>query len=128
MGKLTLGVLPVFKAGYIDDPGWTRSFVEMLEVEGVESVWAVEHVVVAEDYEPRYSYSASGRMGGAPDTVMPDPLEWLSFVAACTEGLRLGTAVVVLPLHPPAVMAKRAATLDRMSNGRFLLGALRTPR
>lgn len=122
MGELTLGVLPVFKAGFVDDPGWTRAFATMLEAERVESVWAVEHVVVAQDYEPRYSYSASGRMGGAPDTVMPDPLEWLSFVAGCTTDLRLGTAVVVLPLHQPAIMAKRAATLDRLSGGRFLLG------
>jgi probable F420-dependent oxidoreductase len=94
----------------------------MLEAEGVESVWAVEHVVVAKDYEPRYSYSASGRMAGAPDTVMPDPLEWLSFVAACTERLRLGTAVLVLTLHQPAVVAKRVATLDNLSGGRVLLG------
>jgi probable F420-dependent oxidoreductase len=94
----------------------------MLEAEGVESVWAVEHVVVANNYEPRYSYSASGRMAGAPDTVMPDPLEWLSFVAACTERLNLGTAVVVLTLHQPAIMAKRIATLDNLSGGRVRLG------
>jgi probable F420-dependent oxidoreductase len=118
----TLGVLPVFKAGIIADPHHTRAFVRMLEAEGVDSVWAVEHVVVAKDYEPRYPYSASGQMGGAPDTVMPDPLEWLSFVAGATETLRLGTAVVVLPLHSAVVMAKRAATLDGLSGGRFMFG------
>ncbi|HEX7094327.1 MAG TPA: LLM class flavin-dependent oxidoreductase, partial [Acidimicrobiales bacterium] len=111
MGDVTLGVLPVFKQGYITNPAHTRAFVQMLEAEGVESVWAVEHVVVARDYEPRYSYSPSGRMPGAPDTEMPDPLEWLSFVAACTERLRLGTAVLVLTLHQPAIVAKRVATL-----------------
>jgi probable F420-dependent oxidoreductase len=122
MGDIALGVLPVFKQGIITDPVATRTFVQMLEAEGVESVWTVEHVVVAEDYEPRYSYSPSGRMGGAPDTVMPDPLEWLSFAAACTERLRLGTAVLVLTLHQPAVVAKRVATLDNLSGGRVLLG------
>jgi probable F420-dependent oxidoreductase len=119
---ISLGVLPVFKQGYITDPVHTRAFVQMLEAEGVESVWAVEHVVVARDYEPRYSYSESGRMAGAPDTVMPDPLEWLSFVAGCTERLRLGTGVLVLTLHQPAVVAKRAATLDNLSGGRLMLG------
>jgi probable F420-dependent oxidoreductase len=122
MGDVSLGVLPVFKQGYITDPVHTRAFVQMLEAEGVESVWGVEHVVVARDYEPRYSYSSSGRMADSPDTVMPDPLEWLSFVAACTERLRLGTGVLVLTLHQPAVIAKRVATLDNLSGGRVTLG------
>jgi probable F420-dependent oxidoreductase len=122
MGDVALGVLPVLKQGFATNPAFTRSFVQMLEAEGAESVWAVEHVVVAKDYEPRYSYSESGRMAGSPDTVMPDPLEWLSFVAGCTERLRLGTGVLVLTLHQPAVVAKRAATLDNLSGGRLLLG------
>ena len=122
MADVALGVLPVFKQGIIEDPLHTRAFVQMLEAEGVESVWAVEHVVVARDYEPRYSYSDNGRMPGAPDTVMPDPLEWLSFVAGCTERLRLGTGVLVLTLHQPAVVAKRVSTLDNLSDGRFMLG------
>jgi probable F420-dependent oxidoreductase len=61
-------------------------------------------------------------MGGAPDTVMPDPLDWLSFVAACTQRINLGTAVLVLTLHQPAVVAKRVATLDNLSGGRVRLG------
>lgn len=122
MADVALGVLPVFKRGVIDDPTHTRAFAQMLEAEGVESVWAVEHVVVARDYEPRYSYSESGRMNNSPETVMPDPLEWLSFVAGCTEKLRLGTAVLVLTLHQPAIVAKRVATLDNLSGGRFMLG------
>jgi probable F420-dependent oxidoreductase len=122
MGEIALGVMGVFKQGYVTDARYTREFLEMLEGEGVESVWAVEHVVVAKDYEPRYSYSSSGRMPGAPDAVMPDPLEWLSFAAACTERLRLGTAVLVLTLHQPAVVAKRVSTLDNLSGGRVLLG------
>jgi len=115
-------VLPVFKQGYATNPVFTRSFVQMLEAEGVESVWAVEHVVVAREYEPRYSYSDTGRMPNTPDTAMPDPFEWLSFVAGCTERLRLGTGVLILPLHQPAVVAKRATTLDNLSGGRFMLG------
>jgi probable F420-dependent oxidoreductase len=95
----------------------------VLESEGIESVWAVEHVVVAASYEPNYPYSADGRMPSAPNVVpMPDPLEVLAHLAATTERLMLGTCVVVAPLHSPAVLAKRAATLDLLSGGRFLLG------
>ena len=93
----------------------------MCEEFDVESVWAVEHVVVAEDYEPRYPYSPDGRMPGRPGTVMPDPLEWLTYFAAVTETVRLGTSVMVLPLHSPAVLAKRVATLDCLSRGRAMM-------
>jgi probable F420-dependent oxidoreductase len=114
--------MPVFLQDYITDAGYTRALVQMLEAEGVESVWTVEHVVMAEDPEPRYPYAAGGRTAHPADTVMPDPLEWLAFAAACTERLRLGTGVLVLPLHQPAVVAKRVATLDNLSGGRVLLG------
>ena len=119
---MKLGVLPRFHQSSITDPAWIHGFAAVCEDVGVESVWAVEHVLVAEDYEPRYSYSADGRMPGAPGTVMPDPLEWLAYLAACTSTVRLATGVIVLPLHPPLVLAKRVATLDALSGGRVTLG------
>jgi probable F420-dependent oxidoreductase len=119
---IALGVRPVFAQGFADDPAWTRSFALAMEDIGVESVWSNEHVVVAKNYEPRYPYSADGRMPAPPGVVMPDPLEWLSFVAGVTERIKLGTSVMVLTLHSPAIVAKRVATLDRLSGGRVLLG------
>lgn len=53
---------------------------------------------------------------------MPDSLSVLSFVAAATERVTLGTAVYLLPLRPPALAAKTAATLDWLSGGRLVLG------
>lgn len=117
-----LGMLMPFGPGLVSSP-LLRAFADILESEGVESVWGVEHVVVAASYEPNYPYSADGRMPSAPGAVpMPDPLEVLAHLAATTERLRLGTCVIVAPLHSPAVLAKRAATLDLLSGGRFLLG------
>jgi probable F420-dependent oxidoreductase len=49
-----------------------------------------------------------------------DPMATLAFAAARTAHLKLGTSVVVAPGRPPAQLAKEAATLDRLSNGRFL--------
>jgi len=46
----------------------------------------------------------------------------LSYLAARTERIRLGTAVVVLPWHNPILVAEQAATLDLLSNGRLDLG------
>ncbi len=117
-----IGMLLPFGPGLVSSP-LLRAFAEILESEGVESVWGVEHVVVADAYEPNYPYSADGRMPSSPGAIpMPDPLEVLAHLAATTTQLRLGTCVVVAPLHSPAVLAKRAATLDLLSGGRFLLG------
>ena len=119
---MKLGVLPRFTRDSIVDPGWVAGFGALCEDVGVESVWAVEHVIVAQDYQPLYPYSADGRMPGNPETVMPDPLEWLAFIAATTSTVRLGTSVLVLTLHSPVVVAKRVATLDALSGGRTMLG------
>jgi probable F420-dependent oxidoreductase len=118
-----LGVLPPFLTGLISDPVYVKEFAQAIEGAGAESVWAVEHVVVAEDYEPLYPYSQDGRMPGAGIAVeMPDPLHFLTFVAAHTSSLRLGTSVVVAAFHSAAILAKRCATLDALSGGRLLLG------
>lgn len=118
-----LGLLLPYTDGMITSPSFLRRYFKAVEELGVESVWAVEHVVVADAYEPRYPYSPDGRMPSAAGLVpMPDPLELLAFAAAVTDRLVLGTCVVVAPLHSPTVLAKRAATLDRLTEGRFLLG------
>ena len=119
---MKLGILPTFDRRTTLDPEWVLRFARMAEAGGCESIWAVEHVVVAERYEPLYPYSPDGRMPTGPDTVMPDPLEWLAFVAAGTSQLRLGTSVVVASEHSAAILAKRVATLDALSRGRVLLG------
>lgn len=120
---MKIGVLPLFVKDLICNPQWVAEFVGTAEEEGVESIWAVEHVIVAENYKPNYPYSADGRAPTSANTVMPDPLEWLSFAAAFSKKIRLGTSVVVLPQHSPVQLAKRLATIDRLSGGRMMLGA-----
>ena len=51
-----------------------------------------------------------------------EPLVCLSYAAAVTERVRLGTSVIVLPMRNPFVVAKQAATLDVLANGRLILG------
>ena len=52
-----------------------------------------------------------------------DPVVTLSYVAAVTERVRLGTTVLVLPMRHPLPLAKELATLHNLSNGRLILGA-----
>ena len=92
------------------------------EAAGFESLWTVEHVVYPDGYESAYPYDRSGKMAGEASTPIPDPLIWLSFVAAATTTLRLGTGILILPQRNPLVLAKEVATLDALSGGRVELG------
>jgi probable F420-dependent oxidoreductase len=89
---------------------------------GVESLWTFEHAIVPNDYSSRYPYSADGKMGVTPETNFVDPLIALSAIARETSRVRLGTGVNILPQTNPLLLAKQAASLDFVSDGRFMLG------
>jgi probable F420-dependent oxidoreductase len=97
-------------------------FAQRVEHLGFESLYVVEHVVVATDYDSTYPYSSSGKMPLRSDCPIPDPLELASFLLARTSRLIIGTGILVAPHHHPLILAKRAATLDVLSGGRFRLG------
>ena len=97
----------------------SAKFAESL---GYESVWTFEHVIVPVNYESKYPYNKSGNMGAAPETNFVDPLIALSAIAAATSTLRLATGVNILSQVNPIYMAKQAASLDFISDGRFMLG------
>ena len=92
------------------------------EEAGFESLWTVEHVVVPKDYQSAYPYSPTGKMPGGGEFDIPDPLIWLTWVAAHTSALTLATGILILPQRNPVVLAKEVATLDVMSGGRMHLG------
>src|SRR5262245_14297825 len=95
---------------------------QLAESVGFESVWTFEHVIVPLDYQSKYPYNASGKMGAAPETNFFDPLIALTAVAVNTKKIRLGTGVNILSQTNPLLLAKQTASLDRISGGRFMLG------
>ena len=106
---------------FVDGVGAARLGV-CAEQAGFESVWTVEHVVFPDEYTSRYPYGPGGKMPARASTPMPDPLVWLTWVAAKTTHLRLGTGIVILPQRNPVILAKEVATLDAMCGGRVELG------
>lgn len=103
-------------------PDAAAEFAVAAEQAGFESLWTVEHVVVPAGYESTYPYDPSGKMPGGEKSPIPDPLIWLSYVAAVTRTINLATGILILPQRNPVVLAKELATLDRMSDGRMHLG------
>ena len=88
---------------------------------GFESFWLPEHTIVP--------VRSTSRYGGTPDGSIPpsmsdsgDPLIGLASASAATQSIKLGTAISLVPEHNPLVQAKQIATLDRLSNGRFIFG------
>jgi probable F420-dependent oxidoreductase len=108
-------------AGTTGDPEWMTAFAEHVEACGFASLVVVEHALMFTRYASAYPYSPDGRVELAADCPVPDPLELLAFLAGRTTTLGLATGVLVLPDHHPVILAKRVATLDRLSGGRVRL-------
>jgi probable F420-dependent oxidoreductase len=109
--------------GHGSSPDGAKAVVQAAEAGGFTTAWTVEHVVVPSGYESKYPYDQSGKMaGGAEDFDLPDPLIWLTWAAAHTTTLRLGTGILIATQRNPVITAKAVATLDHLSGGRVELG------
>ena len=89
---------------------------------GFATLWAGEHVALVDRPESRYPYSSDGRIAVPATIDWLDPLVTLSFAAAATRRIRIATGVLLLPEHNPVIVAKQAASLDVLSDGRLTLG------
>src|ERR1039458_3337902 len=87
-----------------DDDAFRADLRRVEELGLFESAWAQEQVI-----------GAAGSLA---------PLQTLAYAAACTEQVRLGCAVFVLPLHNPLHLAKAISSLDCLSHGRVEVGVV----
>lgn len=92
---------------------------------GFDSVWLGEHVVTPVASESRFPYAGEkddGHEAFHANLPFYDPYAVLGYLAAVTRRLKLAVSVSIVPLHDPFRLARSVATLDLLSNGRFLFG------
>ena len=118
---MKFGIVPI-NLGEFTDPQVLIPFVQKAERLGYESVWTAEHVIIPKHYDSVYPYNPSGKVPFRPDAAIIDPLVALTFIAAATTRLRLGTGVNILPQTNPLYLAKWASSIDHLSQGRLMLG------
>jgi len=78
---------------------------------GFSDVWVSDHIILPKD------------AAYPPSAYILEPLVALTWAAAATRSVGLGTTVLVLPLRPPVLLAKMLSSLDLMSDGRLIVGA-----
>ena len=100
--------------GVCSNPDTAARVAQAAEAAGFESVWTGEHVVLPDPQAPPSPLP--------PDVPILDPAVALTFAAAHTERIRLGTGIIILPQRNPLVLAKELASLDVISNGRLVFG------
>jgi probable F420-dependent oxidoreductase len=91
------------------------------EGEGFDSLWVFERLLWPINPQTPYVATPDGSLPVEYQNIF-DPLEILTYVAAHTNKIALGTAVVDMLFHNPVVLARRFATLDVLSEGRGIAG------
>src|SRR2546428_5884857 len=107
--------------GPVATPEAVITVAERAEDLGYDSLWTIERLLYP--VKPQRPYPAT------PDGSLPevykhalDPLEALTFAAARTRKIALGTSVLDIPYYNPVMLARRLTTLDFLSNGRLRVG------
>jgi probable F420-dependent oxidoreductase len=93
----------------------------LAEKEGFDSLWVFERLLWPLDPQTPYPATPDGSLP-IEYQIMLDPLETLTYVAANTNKIALGTSVIDMLFHNPVVLARRFATLDVLSEGRAICG------
>ena len=104
-----------------DGPG-LREFVQAAEAMGFESVLIGDHIVLPTGGTTQYPYTASGGFSRPADEPFLETMTLLGYLAACTDRIKLGSTVLILPYRNPVVQAKMFASLDSLTGGRMICG------
>ncbi|MEM7092124.1 MAG: TIGR03619 family F420-dependent LLM class oxidoreductase [Actinomycetota bacterium] len=113
MSTPALGIFGI-NFGPMADPAVMAAVAQAAEAAGYDSVWTGEHIVLPDPQAPPSP--------AAPETDFVDTAAALSYLAAVTETIKLGSGIIILPQRQPAVLAKSLASVDHLSGGRLMFG------
>ena len=104
-----------------DGPG-LRAFVQRAEALGFDAVLAGDHIVLPTGGTQQYPYTSDGSFSRPAVEPFLASMTLLGYLAACSETVKLGSTVIILPYRTPVVQAKMFASLDVLTNGRMICG------
>lgn len=99
-----------------------KRFARRTEELGFESLLLGDHVVLPTGGTNQYPYTADGSFSRASDAPFLETMTLLGYLAACTDTIKIGTTVIILPYRNPVVQAKMFASLDVLTEGRIICG------
>jgi probable F420-dependent oxidoreductase len=118
---MELGVfLPI--SGRATGPDTLVEAAHSAEAQGFDAVWSADRVVTPWTIATAYPYSEHHEFIVPPDRPFLDSLTCLAFLAGCTDTIRLGISVLVLPYRHPLYWARVAASIAQLSRGRLIMG------
>jgi probable F420-dependent oxidoreductase len=106
-------------AGPWAGPEAITEIAQFAEKVGFDSLWMTDHVALPTKVETAYPYTADGKFLWAPETPYLDCLTALTWAAAATDRVELGTSCLILPWRPLVQTAKTLVSIDVLSRGRL---------
>ncbi|HKS73878.1 MAG TPA: LLM class F420-dependent oxidoreductase [Terriglobales bacterium] len=100
--------------GTCGDPAAAVQIAQAAEDAGFESVWTGEHIVLPDPMRPDFPMP--------PETPLLDTIVALTWIAAHTKRLRVGSGIILIPPRNPVILAKELASVDVISGGRLIVG------
>ena len=108
----------------VGEPATRENVIELVKAadrEGIDSLWVLDRLLWPLNPQTPYRGTQDGTLPASAQNVF-DPIELLTFAAANTEKIALGTSVIDMLFHNPVILARRFATLDVLSQGRVICG------
>jgi alkanesulfonate monooxygenase SsuD/methylene tetrahydromethanopterin reductase-like flavin-dependent oxidoreductase (luciferase family) len=107
--------------GHLSQPDNLIQAAKAAERLGYDTLWVADRLLYPIKPRTKYPVTADGSLPQVYKRVL-DPLDTLTFVAAHTTRIGLGTSVLDIPFYNPVTLARRLTTLDILSNGRLRAG------
>jgi probable F420-dependent oxidoreductase len=117
---MKLGVA-VPNIGPVATPEAVKTVAQKAEALGYNSLWTVERLLWPVNPKAPYPVTPDGSLP-EPYKYNLDPLDTLTYAAAFTSKIRLGTSVLDMPYYNPITLARRLSTIDILSKGRLNVG------